>query len=516
MFYAFAFPDEFVSLTDAIAATAAARPQATALICGDDRRDYAGLSRRIEQVARALAGLGVGKGDRVAMLAQASIPYVELFLGTLAAGACAVPLSGLASPDSLAAMVADAGAKVFAVDRHYLDLAGAVPADGPARVCFDHEGGGWQSYEAWLAAAPATRPFVAIRREDPFNIIYSSGTTGTPKGIVHAHGTREGVIRRMSGEGIDANSVSLFATPLYSNTTLVALLPTLAQGGIAILMPKFDVEGYLDLAERYRATVTMLVPVQYQRLLEHPAFDRYDLSAFRLKWCTSAPLRAELKRQLITRWPGKFIEIYGLTEGGGSCLLRAHDHPDKLHTVGQPAPNADIRIIDAQGRELPRGAVGEMVGRAASMMTGYHNRPDLTEAILWRAPDGQVFFRSGDMGRFDEDGFLILLDRAKDVIISGGFNIYPVDIEAELARHPAVADCAVIGVPSERWGETPLGLVVLRPGMAAGADELVDFVNARVGKAQRVSGIEFRQSLPRSPIGKLLKRELRAPYWPVT
>jgi acyl-CoA synthetase (AMP-forming)/AMP-acid ligase II len=251
-------------------------------------------------------------------------------------------------------------------------------------------------------------------------------------------------------------------------------------------------------------------------LLAFPEFDRYDLSSFKIKLCTSAPLRAELKRDIVARWPGDMIEIYGLTEGGAVCVLDARKHPDKLHTVGRPSPMSDVRIIDEQGKELPVGQIGEVVGRQQVMMTGYYKKPKETEAIYWYDAQGNRFQRSGDLGRFDEDGFLQLLDRKKDMIISGGFNVYAADLEVVLSQHEAVADVAVIGVPSERWGETPIGLVVLKPGRTAEPAELQSWANERLGKNQRLSAIEIRESLPRSPIGKLLKRELRAPYWAAT
>jgi acyl-CoA synthetase (AMP-forming)/AMP-acid ligase II len=220
-----------------------------------------------------------------------------------------------------------------------------------------------------------------------------------------------------------------------------------------------------------------------------------------------------LKRELLDRWPGRLVDIYGMTEGGCSFLLDAGRFPDKLHTVGRPAPDNDVRIIDEDGRELPKGATGEIVGRNLYMMSGYYKRPDATEAMYWRDPDGRVFHRTGDVGRFDEDGFLVLLDRRKDVIISGGQNVYAADLEAVLAAHPDVADVAVIGVPSDAWGETPLAFVVGRPGSGLDAPALRDWANARVGKMQRLSAVELRAELPRSPLGKVLKRELRAPYW---
>jgi acyl-CoA synthetase (AMP-forming)/AMP-acid ligase II len=202
-----------------------------------------------------------------------------------------------------------------------------------------------------------------------------------------------------------------------------------------------------------------------------------------------------------------------MTEGGGTCILHAHLHPNKLHTVGQPAEGHDIRLIDEQGHEVPRDAkgeaMGEVVGRSGGMMSGYHKQPAKTAEAEWYSPDGLRFIRTGDVGRFDADGFLTLFDRRKDMIISGGFNIYPSDMEAVLRQHPDVADAAVIGVPSAEWGETPVACVVLRPGAAADGEAVRQWVNGQVGKTQRLSALRVMDELPRSAIGKILKRELR-------
>ncbi len=248
--------------------------------------------------------------------------------------------------------------------------------------------------------------------------------------------------------------------------------------------------------------------------MDEPAFDRFDLSSYRVKFSTSAPLPGPLIARVMARWPGNLLEIYGLTEGGISTMLDCAAHPDKWDTAGRPAAGADVRIIDEQGNQLPPGSFGEIVGRSGAMMQGYFNAPDRTAEMVWRSPEGDDFIRSGDMGRFDDDGFLQLLDRKKDMIISGGFNIYAADLEAVLRGHPDVADVAVIAVPSRDWGETPLGLVVAKSGATADAEAIRDWANARLGKTQRLSAVELRADLPRSEIGKVLKRELRAQYWP--
>jgi long-chain acyl-CoA synthetase len=345
----------------------------------------------------------------------------------------------------------------------------------------------------------------------PFNIIYSSGTTGTPKGIVQPHSMRWGQVRRAEAGGYGSDTITLIATPLYSNTTLVVVIPTLARGGAVVLLPKFDCALYLALAQKHRATHTMLVPVQYQRLMGWPDFDKHDLSSFQFKACTSAPFRAELKAEVLRCWPGGLTEYYGMTEGGGSTILYCHLFPNKLHTVGQPAEGHDIRLIDEAGRELPTGpdVIGEVVGRSSSMMLGYHNQTAKSREAEWFDAQGRRFIRTGDVGRFDEDGFLILMDRRKDMVISGGFNIYPSDLEAELRQHPAVADAAVVGVPSAEWGETPVAFVVRREGHGDVPDAIKRWLNERVGKTQRLADVKLIDELPRSAIGKVLKRELR-------
>jgi len=252
--------------------------------------------------------------------------------------------------------------------------------------------------------------------------------------------------------------------------------------------------------------------VQYQRIMALAEFGRFDLSSFRMKFSTSAPFAADMKRDVLARWPGGLVEYYGMTEGGGTCVLVAHEHPGKLHTVGQPAPGHEIRVIDEAGRELPRGATGEIVGHSGGMMTGYHNRPAQTREAEWFDAVGRRYIRTGDVGRFDDDGFVVLVDRKKDMVISGGFNIYPGDLEAVARGHPAVAEVAVVGVPSERWGETPVAFVVARPGARLEAAEVLAWCNERLGRMQRLAAVEAVESLPRSGIGKVLKRELRERY----
>jgi len=238
----------------------------------------------------------------------------------------------------------------------------------------------------------------------------------------------------------------------------------------------------------------------------------FDLASFRMKFCTSAPFSAALKREVLNRWPGGLVEYYGMTEGGGTCILIAHQHPDKLHTVGRPAEGHDIRLIDEEGREVAAGEVGEIVGHSGATMTGYHNLAEKTREAEWRDATGRRFIRTGDVGRFDADGFLTLRDRRKDMIISGGFNIYPSDLEAMLISHPTVAEVSVVGAPSKAWGETPVAFVVPKPGASLDPEALRAWTNAQLSKTQRLSAVCLVDKLPRSPIGKVLKRELRVLY----
>lgn len=498
----------FGSLPDLLKAAAHLGPDKTALVLDDETLSYRVFDAWVDGVAGSLHRDGLQPGDVVAICAQTSLRYVALYYGTLRAGGVVAPLPPSASAKNLTGMLENSEARWLFIDKP-VDDHWAAQRDLWAlqRIAIDDSdiAPTWTNWMDTAALAPTIEP----GPDWPFNLIYSSGTTGVPKGIVQPWGMRWSHAQLAWRNGYRPDSVLLTGTPLYSNTTLVALLPALAIGATVVMMAKFDALNYLRLAQRHRASHTILVPIQYQRLLDHPEFDRHDLSSFKAKFSTSAPFSASLKVAVLERWPGALTEIYGMTEGGGRCELLAHLHRDKLHTVGQPAAGHDIRIIDEEGIELPDGELGEIVGRSASMMKGYHRQPDKTREAEWFSPDGQRFIRTGDVGRFDADGFLILGDRKKDMLISGGFNIYPSDLEAELKQHTAVVDCAVVGAASRQWGETPVGFVVLRPDSAVNLETLRDWVNARLGKTQRIARLLSVDELPRNLIGKVLKRELR-------
>jgi acyl-CoA synthetase (AMP-forming)/AMP-acid ligase II len=494
----------FGNIGELVRMHAAEEPRRVALVQDERTLDYAALDKLMDRVAAKLQREG---SKTIAMCSLNSIDYGVVFLGALRAGIAVALVQASSTPESIAAMVADSGAAHLFLD------AGAAQALAPVagrihatRIEIDNSGA---ALEAWLGKGDRQPSPVTIDPAGPFNIVYSSGTTGTPKGVVQPNAMRWLHMQRGPQYGYGPKTTTLISTPLYSNTTLVSFFPALACGGTVVLMAKFEALAWLKLAERHRVTHTMLVPVQYQRLMAHPDFGRHDLSAFRVKFSTSAPFAADLKADILKRWPGGLVEYYGMTEGGGTCVLLAHEHPHKLHTVGLPAPGHDIRLVDDAGREVPGGGTGEVVGRSGTMMTCYHNQPEQTAHAEWHDPEGRRYIRTGDVGRFDEDGFLVLLDRKKDMIISGGFNIFPADLEAVLRAHPDVDDAAVVGVPSEKWGETPVAFVVGRGGTALHPGLVREWANARLGKLQRLAVVEVVASLPRSAIGKVLKRELR-------
>jgi acyl-CoA synthetase (AMP-forming)/AMP-acid ligase II len=499
---------DFIPLPDILAAHAARRGHAIALADERGRATWADLGDAAERIAAALQAAGIAPGEPVALAATNSVAAAKAFVGILRAGACAALLTNSAAGETVLAMLIDSTARVLLLDAAMAERLQGLPLpDGVTCIAVDDSDAGIPLSQ-WMAPPGTQAAPVTIAPGDPFNIIYSSGTTGQPKGIVQSHQMRHEYARRTLAGGYGDETCVICSTPLYSNTTLVSFFPALAGGGKVVLMARFDARRFLELSQAERVTHAMLVPVQYRRIMELPDFDSFDLSSYVLKSSTSAPFPAWLKADVLRRWPGGLLEGYGMTEGGATTILVAHEFPDKLHTVGRVSPGHVMKIIDEAGNELPQGEVGEVVGRSPIMMNGYHRQDGKTREVEWFDADGHRYIRHGDVGRFDEDGFLILMDRSKDMIISGGFNIYPTDLEAQLTCQSAVREAAVIGIPSDKWGETPFAVVVLADA-AADPAAILATANAALGKTQRISGIAVVDELPRSAIGKVLKRDLR-------
>jgi acyl-CoA synthetase (AMP-forming)/AMP-acid ligase II len=312
----------------------------------------------------------------------------------------------------------------------------------------------------------------------------------------------------MAALEFDSSATNIISTPLYSLGALSTWMPSIYGGACNILMDKFREQHYLSLIQQHGVTHLLLVPVQYQRLLAAADFDDFDLSSVKYKFGGSAPMAVSVKQDLAARFPGEMFEFYSLTEGGVTTALLVNHFPDKLASVGQATNGCVLKIIDEAGRELPAGETGEVVGRSQLHMDGYVNNAVADDALYWVDTNGETFIRSGDLGYLDDEGFLFLRDRKKDMIISGGMNVYASDIEALVIRHPAVREVAVVGMASQRWGETPVAVVAMTD-QPVSTPELLDWANENLSKSQRLAGIERVESLPKNHLGKILKREIK-------
>ncbi len=491
------------------------RPEHPALVSKDGTQSWADFSSRTAQVASALLNMNVTKGQRVAVLMDNSAATVETLFGIVRAGAVTVPLNVSISDDAVANMIDDSQAVAVIVSpRHQqridslrgrmdtlMDSGFIIAGDAPP---------GWISFEDWVGSADPSHANTNIAPDDECNIIYSSGTTGLPKGIVHTHRCRAAWAYDMAvGLRYHSAARTLLSLGLYSNISWVAMLSTTLAGGTMVLADRFDAGEFIATVEAQQISHSVVVPVQLQRMLAHPSIENATLDSLQSLMCCGSPLSPSSKRQIVRVFGDSFFELYGLTEGLVT-ILPPEDMGKKLASVGRACPGQEIQILSDDDRPCTAGEAGEIVGRGPLLMAEYHDRPEATRDATWEDRAGERWLRTGDIGRMDEDGYLYLVDRKKDMILSGGQNIYPADIEAIISQHEDVVECAVIGVASEQWGETPLAVLVANQRLELG--RIQAWINERTGKQQRVAGVVQVDELPRNPNGKVLKRELRDAY----
>ena len=490
------------------------RPDKVAIRFGDRLITYRELDQRSSRVARALLAAGVGPQDHVAFVDMNGPEYFEVLFGCAKVNAIDVGVNWRLAPAEMAQTVGDADAKVLFVGPEFRAAVESVRGDLPEVRAIVNLG---EEYEAWVDAAPDEGdPQLPSEADDVAIQLYTSGTTGLPKGAMITNSNLETLITRvLSDWEFDADSVNLVASPLFNIAGGGWALVGMHCGATTVLLRTATPPGLLQAIAEHRVTNALLVPAVLNFMLQVPGVEEVDLSSLRAIVYGASPISAEVLARSIKTFGCHFIQAYALTEHTGSAtILRPEEHdldnPDRLLSCGRPHAWVELRIVDpATGEDAPAGEVGEIWLRSGQVMKGYWNRPDATaEAIT---ADG--WLRTGDAAYADAEGFVYIRDRVKDMIITGGQNVYPVEVENVLMTHPAIADVAVIGVPDERWGEAVKAVVVLRQDQPAEAAAIIAFARDRIAHFKAPNSVDFAESLPRNPSGKVLKRELREPYW---
>jgi len=499
-----------VNIGELLSRRALLTPDREGLICEDVRRTFKELNLRANQLAHAMRSLGVGHGDRVGFLALNEPEYYDMFFGLGKIGAILVPINYRLAGPEMQFQLSDSEAKVFVFGQDYIDLVDSFRRDIPADTLValsDHPPDWARSYENLIAQSSIDEPAITGGGDDTLTILYTSGTTGRPKGAELTHSNYFWSSVNLSATISGAGSVFLVALPLFHIGGLGGVPLCVHRGHRAVLLRSFDPQRFLELLQAEKVTAFGSVPALLMFLKMVPDFEKYDWSSVKVILVYAAPVPVPL----IKEYAASGIEVrqlYGMTECSVGTVLDAENAFEKVGSCGRPFFHTEVRVVDGQGQDVPPEELGEVMMKGPNVMKGYWNRPEATAETIEK--DG--WLHSGDMAKMDRDGFLYIMDRKKDMIISGGENIYPAEIEDALLDHPKIADVGVIGYAHEKWGEAVKAVVVIQPNQQLTEKELIDWCQGRIGRYKIPKAVVFTDAIPRTPTGKILKRELRALY----
>jgi long-chain acyl-CoA synthetase len=507
-------------LTQGLRRALQGHPERIATICGERQHTYRQYADRVARLGHALQGLGMGAGERVGMLALNSDRYLEFFYGTWWGGGAVNPVNIRWSAAEIAYSLDDCDTRILLVDEQFKGLAGELRRRSKALKTLVYTGDGdtpegMLNYEQLLAQAKPGPDALRCGAELAA-VMYTGGTTGFPKGVMLSHDNLATNALAALGQGItQGEGRALLIAPMFHIAVGALMHGHVMAGGTSVIAPMFTPVAALQAVQQHRVTHVLLVPTMIQLAVDHPEAGQYDLGSLRvLAYGGSVISEAVLQRAMKRFTNADFVQAYGMTElSPCATYLSPADHregakPGLLRSAGRASLATEVCVVDDQGIEVPRGTVGEVVVRGATVMLGYWNKPEQTAAAL---RDG--WMHTGDGGRMDEEGYLFIVDRMKDMIVSGGENVYSAEVENALAQHPAVAASAVIGIPSEQWGEAVHAVVVLKPGTKATAEELSAHCRGLIAGYKCPRSLEFRDALPMTGAGKIQKTELRKPHW---
>lgn len=507
------------STADVIRTHASERGGKTAIVQDDFTQTWAELDERSNRVANALAAAGVGSEDRVAFVDKNGFEYFEVLFGCAKLNAVTVNINWRLAPPEVAWIANDAQASVFVFGQEFADTVDKIRGElthTTTFVCLGDDDR-FDSYESWLSD-DTSDPGVEPTGSDVAFQLYSSGTTGLPKGVMLSNDNLFALLPDASETwGFNDDMVSMVAMPLFHIGGSGWAMAGMFNGGTSVIVRELDPAALIDLIGKERITHGFLVPAVFQFMLMMPNVDDGDYSSLEMLVYGASPITEEVLAASVNKFGCKFAQAYGLTETTGVIVtLPPEDHdpngPNKhrLRSCGKPNSNVEVKIVDPDsGEEVPTGEVGEIVTRSDQNMVGYWNNEEGTKAAF--TEDG--FFRTGDAGYFDEDGYLYIHDRMKDMIVSGGENVYPAEVENALMKHEAIADVAVIGVPDDKWGEVGKAMVVKAEGHDPSEEEILAFARHELAGFKIPKSVDFIAEIPRNPTGKMLKKDLRAPFW---